>query len=127
MVSDSLSVERTVIEKGKTQPRAADNPHWKKKKAEGVHFLVIGNEPFWNLELRNNQSLLFRLAEWEEAVEIPIEGKFESGIINELKGKGIEVSILPQECSDGMSDYGYDYAVTVKYKGKEYKGCGIAL
>src|SRR5687768_11992307 len=51
------------------RPRASDNEHWKKKKAEGVDFMVIGNEPFWNLEIRNQKSLKFHLSDWEQPVD----------------------------------------------------------
>ena len=111
----------------KKQPRASDNEHWKKKKAEGVDFLVIGNEPFWNLEIRNKKSLRFHLADWEQPVDIAFTGSVEKTKFNELSGQDIKVRIVPQECSDGMSDYWYDYSVTVLYKGKTYKGCGISL
>ena len=114
----------TVVKK---QPRASDNEHWKKKKAEGVDFLVIGNEPFWNLEIRNKKSLRFHLADWEQPVDIAFTGSIEKTKFNELSGQDIKVRIEPQECSDGMSDYWYDYSVTVLYKGKTYKGCGISL
>ncbi len=111
----------------KKQPRATDNEHWKKKKAEGVDFMVIGNEPFWNLEIRNKKSLRFHLADWEQPVDIAFTGSVEKIKINELKAQDIEVHIIPQECSDGMSDFWYDYTVSVIYKGKTYKGCGISL
>lgn len=117
----------TVIAVVKKQPRASDNEHWKKKKAEGVDFMVIGNEPFWNLEIRNSQSLRFHLSDWEQPVNITFSGNVEKGKFNELGAKDIEVRIVPQECSDGMSDFWYDYSVTVTYKGVIYKGCGIAL
>lgn len=109
------------------QPRASDNPHWKKKKYEGVHLLVIGNEPFWNIEFRNNQSIVFLLSEWEKAVEIPVDQSFKPGIKYEIKAKDIVIQIIPELCSDGMSDYIYDYSVKVVYKDTIYKGCGISL
>ena len=111
----------------KNQPRATDNEHWKKKKAEGVDFMVIGNEPFWNLEIRNNKSLRFHLSDWEQPVNIEFAGSVEKSRFNELSARDIEVRIEPKECSDGMSDYWYDYSVTVIYKGKTYNGCGISL
>ena len=120
-MNDSDATEKNI------RPRASDNEHWKKKKAEGVDFMVIGNEPFWNLEVRNLKSLKFHLSDWEEPVEIPFTGKVESGKFNEVSAKDIEVRIVPEECSDGMSDFGYDYSVLVTYKGVLYKGCGIAL
>ena len=109
------------------QPRAADNPHWKKKKDEGVNLLVIGNEPFWNMEFRNKQSIIFLLAEWEKAVEIPVDQSFRPGVKNEIKAKNIIIEVVPEKCSDGMSDYTYDYSVKVIYKDTTYNGCGIAL
>ena len=37
------------------------------------------------------------------------------------------ITILPQFCNDGMSDYLYQYKVNVKYNGILYKGCGVML
>lgn len=115
------------ISSDSVRPRAADNPHWKKKKYEGVHFIVIGNEPFWNLEFRNNQSIIFLLADWKKSIEIPVDQSFRPGVKNEINAKDIVLYIIPETCSDGMSDYTYDYTVRVIYKSTPYQGCGISL
>lgn len=108
-------------------PRAIDNPHWKKKREEGVDFFVVGNEPFWSLELKNGMQVNFRLAEWERDSMVRIDQSFQPGKKNDINANGIQILISPGQCSDGMSDYIYDYGVIVVYKGLHYQGCGIDL
>ncbi|HUR10577.1 MAG TPA: hypothetical protein VM012_04375 [Flavitalea sp.] len=126
--ADSLAAEKnpdTAFPSGSL--RAADNPHWKKKKDEGVHFFVVGNEPFWSLELRNQQRVNFRLSDWQSDSVIAVTTSFQSGKKNEIVAKEFRLFIIPGKCSDGMSDFIYDYQVEVFFKGVRYKGCGIDL
>lgn len=112
-------------------PNAAENRAWQKRKLEGIDFYGIGNEPFWNIEIDNEEMIRFRLADWKEPVQIPAG----SPVITETRisyslstePKSFEITILPEFCSDGMSDYLYEYTIKVNYQGKLYKGCGIFL
>jgi hypothetical protein len=49
------------------------NPSWKQKQNEGIDFIAIGNEPFWNLEIDNEKAIVFKLADWKKPVSIPSE------------------------------------------------------
>ena len=40
-------------------------------------------------------------------------------------GIKLDIMISPQFCSDGMSDFMYEYKVGLQYKGKKYSGCGV--
>ncbi len=110
---------------------AANNPSWDKKRAEGIDFAGVGNEPFWNLEINNEKFILFKIADWQKPVIVPIEKPLinKDSTFYKLKSDTTNwsITIFPQFCSDGMSDYLYEYKVSVHYKGTLYKGCGIML
>lgn len=108
---------------------AAENNQWVKKKKEGAAFFGVGNEPFWNIEIRNNESVLFHLADWQLPKNfIPSDPEyFRDSIIYKATADSaqLKITIYNAFCSDGMSDNIYDNAVKVAYKNKIYKGCGI--
>ncbi len=110
---------------------ASDRTSWDKKKAEGIDFVGIGNEPFWSLEIDNEKLILFKLADWQKPVIVPIE----KPVINKdstfyslpIEDSRWTVTIIPHFCSDGMSDFLYQYKTIVRYKGSAYEGCGVML
>ena len=110
---------------------ARDNPAWDKKRSEGIDFAGVGNEPFWNLEIDNEKFILFKLADWKKPMIVPVEKPLvnEDSTVYKLRTDTTKwtITIFPQFCSDGMSDYLYQYKVNVNYKGTLYKGCGIML
>lgn len=107
------------------------NPSWKQKQNEGVDFLGLGNEPFWSLEIDNEKMILFKLADWKKPVIVPIEKPTvtKDSTYYTLKSEGniLRITIYPQFCSDGMSDFLYQYKMAVIFKGNIYKGCGVML
>lgn len=110
---------------------AANNSVWNKKRLQGIDFTGLGNEPFWSLEIDNEKFILFNLAGWEKPVIVPVEKPVinKDSTLYNLKTDTTNwtVTVFPQFCSDGMSDYLYQYKVNVNYKGTLYKGCGIML
>lgn len=110
-------------------PAAMENDAWSKKGKEGVAFFAVGNEPFWNLEIRQNEQLAFHLAEWAKPLQF-------TGALLTTNGDSLVYSartdsatltatIYNRFCSDGMSDYFYTHTVRVNYNGKTFTGCGI--
>jgi uncharacterized membrane protein len=110
---------------------ADNNPMWNKKRLRGVDLAGMGNDPFWNLEIDYGKNILFKLADWKK----PVIASMEKPLINKdstiykLKSDTTKwsVTIFPEFCNDGMSDYLYQYKVNVKYNGILYKGCGVML
>ncbi|HEV8079251.1 MAG TPA: copper resistance protein NlpE N-terminal domain-containing protein [Chitinophagaceae bacterium] len=107
------------------------NPSWKQKQNEGVDFIGVGNEPFWSLEIDNEKMIVFKLADWKKPVIVsavpPIVTK-DSTVYNlSSTGSPLRVIVFPRFCSDGMSDFLYQYKVAVSFKGNTYKGCGVVL
>lgn len=110
---------------------ARDNPIWIKKQKAGIDFAGIGNDPFWNLEIDKQKFILFKLADWKKPIIVPAEKPLmiKDSMIYNLKSDTIKwaITIFPQFCNDGLSDYLYQYRVNVNYNGLNYKGCGIML
>lgn len=110
---------------------ATISPFWKQKQNEGIDFIGVGNEPFWNLEIDNEKTILFKLADWKKpvitAIQQPVVAK-DSTVYKVASNKEmLRITLLPQFCSDGMSDFLYQYKVVVTFKGSTYKGCGVML
>lgn len=110
---------------------AITNPSWKQKQNEGVDFIGVGNEPFWSLEIDDEKMILFKMADWKKPIIVPVEKPSvskDSTVYTLLSEKNpLKIIVYPQFCSDGMSDFLYQYKVAVSFKGNIYKGCGVML
>lgn len=109
---------------------AGDQPIWRKKKLKGIDFVGMGNEPFWNVEIKGTL-VSFKLMNWKKSIYASM-GEMEKNIDStayylKTGNKDWSLKILPHLCRDGMSDFIYEYKVEVIYDGKTYKGCGIKL
>jgi len=108
---------------------ATKNIAWHNKETEGVVVFATGNEPFWNFELDNKDSLSFLLSEWEHPLKLKVISSFNNsdsiGYIAKTDSVQIRVTIFPHFCSDGMSDFTYQSKVRVQYNEHLYNGCGI--
>ena len=106
-----------------------ENKTWNAKSNTGIIFYGIGNEPFWNIEIRNNDSLSFALAGWKEPMKFRIGSTRNSGdtlaYSSSRDSNHISVTILPFFCSDGMSDYVYRNKVQLRFNNEVYTGCGM--
>ena len=110
---------------------ASENKASEIKRKEGVDFMGMGNEPFWQLNIINGKTVSFKMPDWKTAVVAPMESIVENSdslvyhlVTNKAKWS---VTILPQFCDDGMSDFLYEYKVNVVYNDAVYKGCGVML
>jgi uncharacterized membrane protein len=133
---DSVEREDTTIVKAPEVDSTADmlrsstvnNEAWEKKKKAGISWLGIGTEPFWSIE-RKKDSIIFHMSDWEKPVVLKANRTINSKDSVVYSGRDhteyLETRIVPGECSDGMSDRKYDYAVTVIHNGHTYKGCAV--
>ncbi len=107
------------------------NPSWKQKQNEGIDFIGVGNEPFWSLDIDNEDMIRFKLSDWKKPVIVPLQkpAVTKDSTLYSLSSQGnpLRITIFPQFCSDGMSDVLYQYKVVVSFKGNTYKGCGVML
>jgi uncharacterized membrane protein len=127
---DTLQYYSPVLQKNFSMHHLQDamqNPVWKNKK--GVIVFGIGNEPFWSVELDQQDSISFLLADWNHPVKMKAGSAFNSkdsiGYIAGNDSAHLRVTIFPHFCSDGMSDYVYRNKVRVHYNQKVYNGCAI--
>lgn len=113
---------------------------WQNKRLNGIDFIGMGNEPFWNIniELDKNKMSFGRLlnnemVEFTDIKEVPV---MDVPVItyHSMNAKHeITVEITKQECVDNMSGETFPYKVTVKLRtGKSNKidtltGCGKYL
>ena len=86
---------------------------------------ALGTEPFWNVRIRGSK---LRYAtpddqagtEFNATREDTATSSTFSGI---LAGKPFELAIVPERCSDGMSDTVYPYSAWLRYDGQRNQGC----
>ncbi len=114
-----------------TLQEMAHNTAWDEKKKAGIDFIGVGNEPFWGLDIDKDNKVILRLADLKSPIIFPYNAPLNSGGSKEYhvegNGNSLDITITPQFCSDGMSEFLYDHKVTLKYNGKEYAGCGVTL
>jgi uncharacterized membrane protein len=107
------------------------NPSWKQKQNEGIDFIGVGTEPFWSLDIDNENMIQFKLSDWKKPVIVSLQkpAVTKDSTLYSLSSEGnpLRITIFPQFCSDGMSDVLYQYKVVVSFKGNTYKGCGVML
>lgn len=106
---------------------ASSDTQWTNRKSKGVDFYGLGNEPFWNIEIDNENLTSFKMADWKQSVSLktvkPTMTK-DSIYYNFTGANKISVTVYNQFCSDGMSDKMYSNKVKIRYKGQTYSGCG---
>ena len=127
-IPDSLSKQYVLFKKN-TSPQ---NASWQQRRSEGIDIVGNGTEPFWSIEIDKEKLILFRLADADKPVIIPIEKPIitkDSTVyaVSTDAGVPLKISISAVFCNDGMSDHLYEYKMTVWYKTKVYKGCAVML
>ncbi|MFL5809757.1 MAG: COG3650 family protein [Flavisolibacter sp.] len=108
---------------------ALDNNTLSSKKNEGIAIMGLGNEPFWNIQVKKQDTISFLMSEWKE----PLNLKITSTSVSEdstsyLAGTDsaqLKLTVFPYFCTDGMSDYVYRNKVRIEYKKQVLNGCGI--
>lgn len=109
----------------------ADNIAWMEKKAAGIDFFALGNEPFWLMEMDKDKQISFLQVDSTQPAIFPYapavqqNGQFVYNV--QRDSATMQIIITPQFCSDGMSDNWYEYKVEAKYNGVTYVGCGVKL
>jgi uncharacterized membrane protein len=108
---------------------AMQNATWKSKGRKGILFFGVGNEPFWNIELDNNDSVSFSVAGSNNPLRMKIDTAYSNEDVVHYTAHSdstqLLVTIFPHFCSDGMSDFTYRNKVSVQYNKEVYNGCGI--
>jgi uncharacterized membrane protein len=106
-----------------------ENPVWQKRKNSDLVFSGIGNEPFWNIEFNDKDTVSLLLSEWNQPLKLKVNSTTRS-VDSTVFTAGndsthIAVTVYPYFCSDGMSDFVYRNKVKVKYNDQVLNGCGV--
>jgi uncharacterized membrane protein len=114
-----------------TRQEMADKKRLKEKADAGIDFIGHGNEPFWGLEIDKGNKIIFNNPDMKEPAITPYAEPIVSNGVREYhiqtEAVKLDITISPQFCSDGLSDFLYEYKVSLKYNGKNYSGCGLLL
>lgn len=87
---------------------------------------MTGTEPFWNVEVVGN-SITYSTPEQIDGITGVVErfaGRGGYSLSGTLEGRILDATITPAECSDGMSDRQFPFAVTIMLGSDVLEGCG---
>ncbi len=103
----------------------------REKRAQGVTFMASGEEPFWGVELRQNEVWFRRLAEKDTLIKLSsptiTEESNDQGSYTRIAAAELEVLIRKDSCASTMSDETFPYRVEVRWQNETYRGCGYYL
>lgn len=110
-------------------PNAMDNTAWKSKGTEGIDVFGVGNEPFWNISIDEQKSIVFNLADWAKPQSFkPAKPSItaDSTVYQTRNDSAtLRVVLYNRFCSDGMSDNMYPVKIRVQYNSTYYEGCAV--
>lgn len=88
-------------------------------------FRALGTEPFWTIEARGTRLTYATPDRPARPVRGVVRSQRADGTLfeGELDGRLFLLTLRPADCSDGMSDRRYPYAVTLTVDGGERRGC----
>jgi uncharacterized membrane protein len=90
----------------------------------GGVYRALGTEPFWNLMI-DSQQMVFTEANAPGVQIVQPTPSAIVGVAGEIyQTPRINVNIVHQPCSDGMSDRTYPDRVQVSVDGRQFSGCG---
>ena len=116
----------TATADGQTSP-------WERAKLAGADFRAIGNEPGWDLEIRDGDRIDFTYDYGAHSVSLPILNRQVDTERRQTRYRASDSSEVMQvliegiRCSDTMSDRVYSVTVQVQFGVTVYQGCGAAL
>jgi membrane-bound inhibitor of C-type lysozyme len=106
---------------------------WESAKLSGVDFRAVGNEPGWNLEIREGKRIVFVTdygkSRLEFAAPEPETDRQAVRTTYQVQEGGHDLAVILERkpCRDIMSGEAFETTVTVRLDEYEYRGCGRAL
>jgi len=97
---------------------------------EGVTFTGTGNEPFWNFNILQGDTLVYTTPEMElksHTLEIQQNDGKTNYVAEFTSDQSIEIKVENQFCQDTMSGFMFTHIVTVTKNGAVNSGCGRYL
>ncbi|SFP95254.1 META domain-containing protein [Hymenobacter arizonensis] len=121
-------------------PETTEPPNpWDALRLRGVEFVAMGSEPFWSLELTNQEALRFRTVASGDSLVVPLPTASQAQDANVLRYRALTpageltVTIAQRPCPNAMSGEVLPYTVTVQARtaaepaSREFAGCGRYL
>jgi uncharacterized membrane protein len=108
---------------GGTIPSGDSQPYDEITEAEVLRF--VGTEPFWGGKV-SHDSLVYTTPEDQIGQSISIErfaGRGGLSFSGDFDGAAFIMTVTPSQCSDGMSDRTYPFAVVLKIGDETRDGC----
>lgn len=94
--------------------------------AQDVAFSASGTEPFWRIDIKNDQITLTRPdAPAATATSAALTIGTGMSWTATAGSSAVTVKLTKGECSDGMSDLKYPYVAEVTWGAETLKGCGF--
>jgi len=87
---------------------------------------MVGTEPFWSAEV-NGETITWSTPDQPDGIAGTIDrfaGRGGYSLSSSLEGRTVDITISPADCSDGMSDRAFPFAVTVRLGEEVREGCG---
>jgi uncharacterized membrane protein len=105
------------------------NKIWQTKKGGGTLLYGVGNEPFWSVEVNNQDSIVLNMPDWNTPLRVKMTATdiARDSTVYAAPNDSLHITVYPFFCNDGMSDFLYTRKVKMTYKGQTYKGCGEVL
>ena len=90
---------------------------------------VLGNEPFWAVEIKSDGLIYSGVDRPEQKAPNPgptLQGNLASWTTKTEAGNDLTVTLTATDCSDGMSDRTYPLTAKVEIGGETLTGCAAA-
>jgi uncharacterized membrane protein len=91
---------------------------------------VLGNEPFWSVELTGRELVYTTPDAAEQRAPQPaplVQGTTATWESETAEGTALKVTLVATECSDGMSDRTYPLTAMVKFGDRDLTGCAASV
>ncbi len=91
---------------------------------------VLGNEPFWSVELTGTEMVYTTPEPPEQRAPQPnpvVQGTTATWETSTADGTALRLTLVATECSDGMSDRTYPLTAMVKLGDLELSGCAASV
>lgn len=99
-------------------------------KEEGVTFVSNGNEPFWSVQINEDDEIKFQTPEsnWTAPISDMQQNKDERTYQTKTEENSLKVIIINEYCRDSMSGFLFTHTVEVQVNDEpEMNGCGRFL
>jgi len=95
----------------------------------GKPMRALGTEPFWGVEIRSDEIVFTGVDRPEFRAPNPgarLQGAVAIIAARDAAGLELVITLRPDQCSDGMSDFVYPLGAEVVFGGETLRGCAVS-